>query len=71
MAKDLRLRITPLNPIGYKAAVILELPKACKQKEYWLSPFEFTNLLFKAFKLFTPDLYILDLRTDIIFKKSR
>lgn len=60
----------PSNLTRYQTEAILEFPQACRQKEYWLTPFEFTNLLFKAFKAFAPDLYFLDLHTDVLYKKE-
>lgn len=60
----------PIDLPLYEMAAIMELPKVCRTKKYGLSPFKFTNLLLKASKAFEPDLYFLDLNTDIRFKKE-
>ena len=69
------LHILNVHPISFRnppwlKAPLLDLPKVRRQKSCSLSPLEFYRLLVKANKSYSPDLYILDLDTDIILKKE-
>lgn len=62
-----------VNYMWLKKTALFEIPKVClKKSEFPLSPSVFYKLLFKAHSLYHPDLFILDLRTDIeSHKKAR
>lgn len=54
------------NYMWLKKTALFEIPKVyLKKSEFPLSPSVFYKLLFKAHSLYRPDLFILDLRTDI------
>lgn len=54
------------NYTQLKRTALLEIPKVClKKSQFPLGPSQFYKLLFKAHSLYRPDLFILDLKTDI------
>lgn len=53
------------NYILLRRTALLEMPKVCLKKHYFpLTPLKFYKLLFIAHRLYHPDLFILDLKTD-------